>query len=305
MGHEGEMRLQPEEFPGQLALVRPGELGHGDLAVVIADAGRNAAEEGEGLGVAFVEGLGAFPGEEAAEAGVAVRQRQHEQGRLVPYPGDDYLGAAEVHLALAGRVEQRHEDLGLGLLVGADGIADDAGTPRVTLLVTQALIDPSGRVTLLGRCVPVVVDDLLKDGQERAEDGPGARLRGAEGRRLRVPDDLADGPEVEVVFGASLSHADLAGQDAPADLGPKFHVGEHSCLPLSGSWATLSLAGWRLGALHFLVGTALHFLIGIHTTCRILPDLVLRAFQHGPFEPFSRLEQGPVQHLSDPFQPPL
>jgi hypothetical protein len=32
-------------------------------------------------------------------------------------------------------------------------------------------------------------------------------------------------------------------RDAAADLGPQFHVGEHSCLPWSGSRATLSLAG--------------------------------------------------------------
>jgi hypothetical protein len=243
MSGEGEMGLQPEEFPGQLALARPGQLGDGNLAVVVADPRRHAAEEGEGAGMALVEGLRAFPGEEATEAGVAGRQRQDEQGGLIPHAGDDHPGAAEVHLALAGRVEQRHEDLGLGLLVGADGIADDAGAPRVALLVAQALIDTSSGVTLLGRCLAVVVDELLQNGQERAEDRFGAGLRGAEGQRLRVSDELADRPEIEMVFGASLSHADLAGQDAPTDLGPKSHVGEHSCLPLSGSRATLSLAG--------------------------------------------------------------
>jgi hypothetical protein len=51
-----------------------------------------------------------------------------------------------------------------------------------------------------------------------------------------------------------LSHTQLTGQDTPADLGPEFHVGEHSCLPLSGSWATLSVAGRRSGALHFSIG---------------------------------------------------
>ena len=80
-----------------------------------------------------------------------------------------------------------------------------------------------------------------------------------------MPDDLAGGPEVEVVFGAGLSHADLAGQNAAADLGPEFHLGEHSCLPSSEPKAALSLTGGLSGALHFLVGTALHFLIGKHT----------------------------------------
>jgi hypothetical protein len=51
--------------------------------------------------MAVAEGLGALGREQAAKAGVAVRQRQHEQGGFVPYPGDD-LGAAEVDLALAG-----------------------------------------------------------------------------------------------------------------------------------------------------------------------------------------------------------
>src|SRR5262249_54562310 len=121
--------------------------------------------------------------------------------------------------------------------------ADDAGAAGVAVLVAQALIDASGGVPLLGRCVAVVVEELPEGGQERAEDRLGPFLRGAGGGRLRVPDDLADGPEVEAVLGAGLAHAERAGQDAAADLGPEFHVGEHSCLPRSGSRATLSLAG--------------------------------------------------------------
>src|SRR5262249_34994372 len=160
----------------------------------------------------------------------------------------------EVHLALTGRVEQRHEDLGLGLLVSADGIADDAGAAGVAVLIAQALIDASRGVTLLGWGVAVVIDDLLQGGQEGGEDGFWAWRRGAEGGRLGLADDLADGPEVEVIFGAGLSHADRAGADAAANLGPEFHVGEHSCLPRSESRATLNVARGRLGALHFLVG---------------------------------------------------
>jgi len=96
----------------------------------------------------------------------------------VPHAGEG--PAADVHRTLAGRVEQRYEDLGPGLLVGADGIGDDAGAPRVAVLVAQAFIDPSGRVSLPGRGVAFVVDDLPRDGQERAEEGL-ARDRGARG----------------------------------------------------------------------------------------------------------------------------
>src|SRR5262249_20701873 len=65
--------------------------------------------------------------------------------------------------------------------------------------------------------------------------GLGARPGGVVGGRLGVAGDLADGTEVEPVLGASLSHAQLAADDAAAGLGPEFHVGEHSCLPRSGS----------------------------------------------------------------------
>jgi hypothetical protein len=112
--------------------------------------------------------------------------------------------------------------------------------------------------------VTVVVEDLLEQGEERAEDGLGSWLVGVKGGRLRVPDNLLDGPEVEGVLGAGLSQADLAGQDTSADLGPGIHVGEHSGLPQSGSRAPLRLAAWQLRALHFWIGTALHFSIGIH-----------------------------------------
>ena len=56
--------------------------------------------------MALVEGLGAFPRKKTAKACVAVRQRQDEQGRLVTHASDDDLGAAEVHLALTGRMDR-------------------------------------------------------------------------------------------------------------------------------------------------------------------------------------------------------
>ena len=81
---------------------------------------------------------------------------------------------------------------------------------------------------------------------------------------LGLMDDLVDGAEIEAVLPAGLPEAQLAAEDALADLRPDFHVGEHSCLPLSGPWRALRVAGWRSGALHFSVVTALHFSVGIY-----------------------------------------
>ena len=46
-------------------------------------------------------------------------------------------------------------------------------TAAVAMIIAPATKDLGSRVTLLGRRVAVVIDDLLKDGQEGAEDGRG------------------------------------------------------------------------------------------------------------------------------------
>jgi hypothetical protein len=78
--HEAEVileqvvALEPEELAGDLPLAAAGDLGDGDLGVVVADASRDAAEEREGADVALEECLGALAGEGADEEGVGVRQ---------------------------------------------------------------------------------------------------------------------------------------------------------------------------------------------------------------------------------------
>jgi hypothetical protein len=49
-----------------------------------------------------------------------------------------------------------------------------------------------------------------------------------------VLQDLPEGIPVAVVLAARLPLADLVGQHPPADLGPEFHVREHSYLLPSG-----------------------------------------------------------------------
>src|SRR5262249_23457488 len=141
-------------------------------------------------------------------------------------------GAAEVALGLAGRVQQRHEHLGTGALPGADDIADAGEATGVTVLVAEPLVDADGGVPLLGRRGAVGVEDVVDERDDRVEDGLGPRGRLTR-PRLGLLDDFLDGPPVEAVLGAGLSHADLAGADAAADLGPELHVGEHSCLLLT------------------------------------------------------------------------
>ena len=102
------------------------------------------------------------------------------------------------------------------------------------VLVPQPLPDPAGRVPLLLRGLPVGVQDLADDGQERPEGRLGPGLPRPVPRRLLVGQDLLERQPVDLVLAAGLPLADLAGQHPAADLGPDLHVGEHSCLLPSG-----------------------------------------------------------------------
>jgi hypothetical protein len=63
--------------------------------------------------VAIVNGRGRSTAKQAAEATIAVPQRQEEQGGLVADASDDHFITDEVTLSLTRRMQQRHEDLGL------------------------------------------------------------------------------------------------------------------------------------------------------------------------------------------------
>jgi hypothetical protein len=150
---------------------------------------------------------------------------------LLADAGADALGATEIALSLAGRVEQRHEHFLLGLLIGCDRGANVAGAGWVVVRVAEAFVDASGAVPLLGWGVPVGVEDLVDDRDERAQDWLGAERASAVRGWFGVVDDRADRAEVQPVLGARAAQTQFAGDDAATDLRPEFPVGEPSCLP--------------------------------------------------------------------------
>jgi len=72
--------------------------------------------------------------------------------------------------------------------------------------------------------VAVAFQDLVDERKERAQDGFLPRRGALVGGRFLVVDDLVDGPEVEVVFLASLPEAQLTRQHAATDFRPALHV---------------------------------------------------------------------------------
>ena len=183
---EEVVALQPEELVGELAVAAAGDPGDGDLGVVVADPAGDAAEEGEGPDVALEERLGALAREGAGEDRVGVRQGHDEDRHLGRPAVEGDLGLAEVDLGLAGRVGQRDEDLGGAAPPGPDGVLDDGQAAPVAVLVPEPVEDPLGGVPLLLRGLPVVLEDLVDDRQERLEDRGPLGLGAAVAGRLGV-----------------------------------------------------------------------------------------------------------------------
>jgi hypothetical protein len=165
------MRPQLGEAARALARAVAADARHRQPGVVVEDGPRHAAEEGEGGVVAVAEGLQPLRRVGLDEAGVRVRQVEAEEVDLPLHPADHRHRLPEVGLRVAGRVRQRHEHLPhpgapLAHVVLHDGVA--AGE---AVLGAQPLVDPLGRVPLLGRRRAVVVQDPVDDGGERPEPG--------------------------------------------------------------------------------------------------------------------------------------
>jgi hypothetical protein len=148
---EQVVRPQLGEGAGPLPLAAAQDPGHRQPGVVVEDRLGHAAQEGEGRVVAVEEGLDPLGRVGLDEAGVRVRQVEAEEMDLLPDTPDHRHRLAEVRLGMAGRMGERHEHLlGAGLPL-AQVVLDDRVAAREAVLDPQALVDPLGRVPLLGR----------------------------------------------------------------------------------------------------------------------------------------------------------
>jgi hypothetical protein len=162
-------------------------------------------------------------------AGIAVRQVEDKEMRLLFDTTDHHARFAEIRLRMPGSMAQRHEHLATTTLMLAhiflhDGVA--AGKP---MLVPQPVENTPGRVTLLARAIGVLAQPLIDDLGEAVELRPFHRRRPPIPRRRRVNDHLvhAVARDPEVTRDRALAHAlpevgltnlpiKLHGENAPA-----------------------------------------------------------------------------------------
>ena len=120
----------------------------------------------------------------------------------------------------------------VALLPGSDDVLDHRLTTGVAVLVTQPLEDAVRRVPLLPGRLPVILQDLLDDGQKRFQLALRAGLTLAVTGRLAMSQDLLECVPAEAVLLHRGALTEFTRQHLPSDVLPELHVGSHS-------WASL------------------------------------------------------------------
>ena len=123
---------------------------------------------------------------------------------------------------------QRHEDLGLTLLIAVDLVLYDRDPAIVSMLFLEPLKDTLAGVTLLMVYRFVSFEDLVDDRNKRLK----LRLRShrflSMAWWLRIVENLADRPVIEFVLLARLADTHLVHQNIKTNIGPFVHVCQHS-----------------------------------------------------------------------------
>ena len=167
-------------------------LRHQAAVVVVNDRLRHSAEEGEGLDMAVHPCLSHGCRIGANIAGIAVRQVEHEEVRLLLDAADDNHGLAEVRLSMPGRMRQRHEHLLAAPIPIAHVVLDDRVAARKSVLVTEPVEHPLGRMTLLARNRPIPLKPPVDNWDERFQLRTPNRSPPPITRRNRIRHHLAN-----------------------------------------------------------------------------------------------------------------
>jgi len=119
-----------------------------------------------------------------------LRQIHAEEVDLLPYAADHRDRLAKIHLAMPGRMRQRHERLAAPRPAKPDIILHHRVAAAKAMLVAQPLEDPLRRVPLLHRPRPIGLHDRVDHRQQRPQLGLRHRHRPRIARRQREPAHL-------------------------------------------------------------------------------------------------------------------
>src|SRR3954447_21598262 len=155
------------------------------------------------------KGFGALGRVGFDEARIRVGQVEAEEVDGLPDPADHRDRLAEVDLGVTRGMDEGNEHLPRsGLLLAHVGLHGGVAA-RIGVLVPQALVDPLGRVALLGRRRAVRLQNAINDRCERIELGAGWRPGAPVTGRHREGQHLAHGLwiDAEAPCGLALAQA--------------------------------------------------------------------------------------------------
>lgn len=173
------------------------------------------------------EGFRALLRKHAAEDGVGVGQRHHEQRHRDRFAFEKNLRLSEIDLGLGRRVAERHEHLRALPPPIADHLLHGGVPARVLMLALEALMNANGGVMLLAVNVAVLPQDLLNDRQERPDLPLLPRLALPIAGRLGVRQYLLQRVPMNVETPAHASPAASLDKHQSSNLGPLLHVRKH------------------------------------------------------------------------------
>ncbi len=207
MMREQEVRLEPQELPGQVPFAAD-HLLHRDRRVVVTRPGRDPAEERERGDMRGLECLGAFARICRQVPRIRKRQRHHRERRLGPFAGDHDRCFTEIELRFARRMAERHENFSAMPLRLRDVTADLNLAAPIVVLVTQPVEDPPSRVSLLRRRVPIRRQHLVDQPDKRPQHGLRPRPPEPISRRLRMLENLLQRLPAHLVLTTDLALRD-------------------------------------------------------------------------------------------------
>jgi hypothetical protein len=154
---------------------------------------RHAAKERESLDEPLENGLGAFGGQGQREWAVGVTPGGNQDRDLSTEFREVDVNVSEVGFeSMTGRVFERDEGLAAFEAIALDVASDLIIASRVVVFTNEPPKDLLSGVSLLGRCRPVLGEDLIDDGSEVAKHRSKAWLRQRVWLGLSLAQNLGD-----------------------------------------------------------------------------------------------------------------
>ena len=166
------MRQKTAEQFGPLARAVRQDLRDKTPVVGVEHRLRDPAEEGKGMDVAIDPSLGHRRWVGAHKTGIAVRQIQREEVRLLRHAANHHHRFAEIRLRVTSSMGKPHNHLSAAPTVFPNVILDRRVAALERVFIPQPLKNPFGGMALLAVAAEILCKPLVDEAGETIQPGP-------------------------------------------------------------------------------------------------------------------------------------